>query len=77
MAGKYGSLQKKCNDVENKVREAIIQYLRDEWGFTEQVAIAVYGKAYEEGHSGGFMEILNSIGEAADFAYKIIEAYTA
>ncbi len=77
LAGKYGSLQKKCNDVENKVREAIIQYLRDEWGFTEQVAIAVYGKAYEEGHSGGFYEILAEAQCFAEFADKVIDAYNS
>lgn len=77
LAGKYGSLQKKCNDVESNVREGIIQYLQDEWNFTKNVAVAVYGKAYEEGHSGGFFEILAEAQCFAEFADKVIDAYNS
>ena len=75
--GKYGALKKKEIAIRDDIYDTILQYTMDEYHFPEEVARVVYNSCEEREHSGGFMEILNSIGEAADFAYKIIEAYTA
>lgn len=56
-----------------KVIGVFLDYIKDEYQFSEDLAKLIYGKAYEDGHSAGYYEVLHYINEYSEFAQKCIE----
>lgn len=61
------------NQCDTAVTQAMMDYIRDEYGFEGAVAEKIYEMAYEREHSCGFEDILCGIDEYADFAKFIID----
>lgn len=63
---------KKVQEIWGEAEKAIKDYLQSEFDLKPKVADAVYAKAREEGHSGGFFEILSKANDYGSFVEIIL-----
>lgn len=71
---KLAAIRREDNAAMQDVKDAIIEYLRDEYDLPKIVAEIVLKQAEEAGHSGGFSEVVCEAQDYAAFAQEIIEA---
>lgn len=64
--------EEKERDIWSKAENAIKDYLSSEFGLPPKVVNAVFTKASEEGHPGGFFEILSEANDYGSFAEDVI-----
>jgi hypothetical protein len=50
----------------------IDEILKSEYGFSVRQIQFIIGKAYDDGHAGGYLEYIYCVMECANFAYDII-----
>lgn len=62
------------NRVENLFRQDIIDYLMNFYNLNEKAALVIFNKAYESGHSDGYMCILNYVYDYIEFIADVIDA---
>lgn len=65
--------QKKISAQYSNLHDAFMEYIKDEYGLSEEAAKLVYNAAYEDGHHAGYYEVLTYIATYADFANNIIK----
>lgn len=58
--------RKESNKLENQLREDISNAIAEEYGFNKEQADIILGYAYEQHHSSGYYEVINSLGELCD-----------
>lgn len=68
------SMRKEIADLYSHLDNMLVQYICDEYGFSQSVALLIFGRSFEEGHSGGYFEVLSCVQSNADFARSVISA---
>lgn len=57
----------------NNFQEDVIAYLIEEYGFNKEMASKVFYKAYEDGHSCGYSEVLTYAMDYGEFVDEVIK----
>ena len=63
-------------DDECKFEDDLTIAIQDECGFNDKQCMKIYGKAYQETHSGGYESIVNHAKELAYFCREIMNLET-
>lgn len=69
----YKAKLAECNAAQNKLQDLYVEKLFSESSLTRPVFDAVYSKAYDDAHSGGYFEVAGKFEELEAFALRIIE----
>lgn len=72
--GKAASYKVKISKCETDIAEKIREYIQTTYKFGPRIAELIYNEAYEDGHAGGYDEVITYAEQYADFAEKLIDA---
>lgn len=60
-------IRKQLQDLTNHFHQQVYQYIQEEYDFNKDQAVAIYNYAYEESHSYGFYDVINTVHKIASF----------
>lgn len=67
-------LKLKISNEKQLINEDIYSYLEEEYGFNQKTIQLVFSKAYEDGHSSGYEEIISYAVDYAEFVSDILNS---
>ena len=59
--------------LDNSFHIFLLKEVHENYGFTREMTEEIWGMAYEESHSSGYREVLNTFENLLDFTLKMIQ----